>query len=249
LPDMKDAWREQHPGRRAFTYYHPHAVSRVDRVHVSSRLLPQVAACRIADSTPSVSDHAPVIMQLLPSGPGVLGPGLRSVRLSMQSDAHCRRQLEEWIEAQQVPEDPTALMQWWPQFTHQLEAKVRDLNTVAKANQAGQGRAALREAAQATVSAARAHVRRCSDADLPAALQQVATASAALAQLMNEDEALARQHRRHQWVHTGERPSPKTQPNLCAHRVSVDLGRKKAGKAAYLPGLNGGTWFWVTGSS
>ena len=95
-----------------------------------------------------------------------------------------------------------------------------------RANQAGQGRAALREATQVAVSTARAHVRRCSDADLPAALQQVATTSAALAQLMNEDEALARQRRRHQWVHSGERPSPKMtnmlRPPKAAH-FSVGL--------------------------
>jgi hypothetical protein len=130
------------------------------------------------------------------------------MRLSLQSEQYCREQLSDWIAAQQVPEDPAVLVgQWWPKFKRELHLKVADLNRVAKARQAGRLRD-LKAAALAALNAAQEHANSCTDAELQAALQQVADARTALAQLMNGAEALARQRRRHQWVHTGERPSP-----------------------------------------
>jgi hypothetical protein len=86
-----------------------------------------VAACRHADRTAQVSTHTLVLMQLLPDGPGVLGPRLPRLRLSLQSDAYCRRRLGEWLEQQQaeVPTDQLAVVQQWrPTFKRQLRLKV-----------------------------------------------------------------------------------------------------------------------------
>ena len=80
---MQDAWREKHPQRRAYTYFHSRSFSRLDRVYVSSALMPQVVSVKHADQQPSISDHTPVVMQLLPWGPGVLGPGLPKLRLPL----------------------------------------------------------------------------------------------------------------------------------------------------------------------
>jgi hypothetical protein len=170
LPGVKDAWRERHPQRRAFTYGHPCAASRLDRVHVSSSLLPQVAACRLEECQPSLSDHIQVVLQLLPHGPGVMGPGLRRLRLTCQSDTYCPQQLATWLSTQQVPQDPVAVVeQWWPAFKHILRLKVQGLTCVARARHAEQGLEAQRATAAAGVMAAHAHVERCVEAGLPAA--------------------------------------------------------------------------------
>jgi hypothetical protein len=106
LPGLKDAWRERHPLHRAFTYVHPSAASRLDRVCVTSSMLPQAAAYRHEERQPSLSDHILVVLQVLQHGPGVMGPGLRRLRLTCQSDTCRRQQLATWLSTQQVPHDP-----------------------------------------------------------------------------------------------------------------------------------------------
>jgi hypothetical protein len=117
LPRMCDVWRAKHPARRAYTYVRANAASRIDMIYCSDNLLPQVVACRHEERSAALSDHSAVVTQLQPRGPGVLGPGLRRLRMSFQRDAQCRAEMQAWLVSQQPPADAATLVdQWWPAF-------------------------------------------------------------------------------------------------------------------------------------
>ena len=211
LPDMHDAWRRLHPARRGFTYTHTRSLSRIDRAYVSGALLPQVVTCRHADKAAPLSDHCPVMLQLRPSEPGAFGPGLARLRLSFLTDASCVQQFSAWLATQQPPAAQAALVsQWWPAFVAGLRSQIQALNRHARYNDRHQGPGAQREAARAAVYSAVQHARECSDAALPAALQQLMQARGTLTAVREADEDAARQHRREPWagLHGGERPGP-----------------------------------------
>ena len=212
LPALRDVWRERHPRRVALTYFHVDSASRLDRVYVHDTLVQQVVSARHADQLPSVSDHTPVVVQLLPGQPGVFGPGLPRLRMSLLCDPQCQQDLADWLTAQaaSMPTDPLVLVQqWWLPFKDNLRTKVQELNRAARDRRAGQPQATQRRAAWEAVTAARSQVAECQDpAQLPAAMAQLQAATETLAQLLAEEEAVLQQRRREQWVHAGERPHP-----------------------------------------
>ena len=209
LPGLCDAWRDRHPARMAFTYVRADAASRIDRIYCSATLKPQLVACRHEDKCAALSDHSLVMAQLQPRGPGVMGPGLRRLRLSFQAAAACRSAMQRWLVSQQPPADATAVVtQWWPAFKQQLAAKIVELNRQAKQLQTAQPPAAQHAAAVTAVLAAHVQLETCSTAALPATLASVVHARTQLAELQQQQEELQRQRRRQQWVHQGERPGP-----------------------------------------
>lgn len=211
MPGMRDVWREKHPRRRAYTYFHSRSFSRLDRVYVSTALMPQVASVKHADRQPSISDHTPVVMQLLPSGPGVLGPGLPKLRLSLQGDRQCEQQLAAWLTEQEaaMPADDLSVVGWWSGFKQRLRLKVQALNREARDRRANQGAEARRREAWAAVQASRQRLAHCSDgAAASAAVARLQADATALASLLTQEEAVMQQRRRQQWVHSGERPHP-----------------------------------------
>jgi len=199
-----------HPLRKAFTYVTAQTASRIDRAYVSAMMSRQVAACRHADHLPPVSDHHPVVLQLLPGSPGVFGPGLKRLRLSFMADAQCRLDMRTWLVQQQPPAGDAAavLDDWYPTFKTELVDKIEALNALARQRSAAQAGAVARAAAAATLLAAQQQLQQCAEAAVPAALQAVMTAREGFALIQQADEALAQQRRRQQWVHGGERPSP-----------------------------------------
>jgi hypothetical protein len=119
--------------------------------------------------------------------------------------------LAAWLEQQQseVPTDQLAVVQqWWPNFKRQLRLKVQDLNQVAKARREASEGATARGTAAAELGAARQQVEDSSDATLPAAIDRMVAARTAFAQIQQAEEAMAKQQRKQQWVHMGERPNP-----------------------------------------
>ena len=211
VPMLQDVWREQHPQRRAYTYFHARAFSRLDRVYVSTPLMSQVVSVRHADQRPPISDHTPVVLQLLPAGPGMMGPGLPKLRLSMLGVLQCEQQLAAWLLAEEaaMPSDQAAIIVWWGNFKRRLQRKVLELNQAAKAWRAAHGSEARRREAWDAVQTARRDLAQCQDpAQVPVVVAQLQTASEALARLLTQEENSMRQRRRQQWVHLGERPHP-----------------------------------------
>jgi hypothetical protein len=143
-------------------------------------------------------------MQLLAAGPGVLGPGLPKLHLSLQGDPQCQQQLADWlfVEDLTMPSDALAMVVGWPAFKDRLCRKVRDLNKKAKARRANQEPAARRQAAWDALQAARQHLAQCQDAaQMPAAVAALQEHSAVMASLLTQEEEVMRQRRRQQWVH------------------------------------------------
>jgi len=211
LPSMCDAWRRQHPLRKAYTFVRANAASRIDRVYVSPNLVSQLAACWQADRQGPVSDHFAVIVQLLPCGRGALGPGLQRLRLLFLSDASCREAMKQWLtdQQQQLPADADTLLDsWFPGFILRIHAEVQRLNNTAKQHRAQQQPAAQRAAAAAAVQAAHQQLGNCSEAAVLGVLAALLRARENLAHLQAADEAQQQQTRRQQWVHSGERPGP-----------------------------------------
>ena len=211
LPSMCDAWRRQHPSRKAFTYVRANAASRIDRIYISPNLISQLAACWQADRQGPVSDHYAVIIQLLPCGRGALGPGLQRLRLLFLSDPACKEAMEQWLTDQQhqLPTDANTLLDsWFPGFILKLRAEVLRLNHTARQHRAQQQPAAQRAAAAAAVQAAHQQLGTCSGAAVLGALAALLVARDNLAHLQVADEAQQQQTRRQRWVHGGERPSP-----------------------------------------
>ena len=121
LPDLRDVFRERHPGRCTYTYVHSAHASRLDRFHVSSALLPRAPTCSVLQR--SSSDHRPITMALTGLAPAS-GPGIRRVHLDFLADPALRQQLQDWLDLQLpiAPADHHSLLLWWPQFKRRLAA-------------------------------------------------------------------------------------------------------------------------------
>ena len=138
--------------------------------------MPQVAACRHADRV-VVSDHSPVVLQLLPRGAGDLGPGLPRLRLGFLAHEPSRQQFAAWLAAQQPPPAPLEMVQsWWPAFMTRLHAQVLMLNGQARRAAGASPAGAARETAAAAVLAAHARVEACDAAALPGELAALVSA-------------------------------------------------------------------------
>ena len=198
LPDLVDAYRSRHPGRRAFTYVHSQHASRIDRVYASADLLPHVAVCTVRNRT--FSDHRPVSLSLAALHPCALGAGLRRVRLAFLSSPLLMQQLLAWLHEQQgpAPEDHHAFLLWWPQFKRRLAAFCGRLQRASRLmSQAAEAAGAQLDALHEQLDAGDVDVL---DAIVTARQQFVAAAGAYI-----EDAARCR---RTAWLHTGERPCP-----------------------------------------
>eukprot|EP00775_Hariotina_reticulata_P015309 gene15309-biopygen4070 len=192
LPFLEDAWRAHRPRRRAFTYVHTTSASRIDRAYVPVSMLPQVARCCHLDQLPLVSDHVPVLLQLLSRHPGQFGPGIARLRLSFLDCPVARDAMQAWLTAQQPPSDPTALVDnWWPAFKAGLVSQVQHLNhqrqqqqqqnTQAAVQRAAAAAAVQRAAAAAAVHAGHQQLAACDQPAVPAALDALVTARLAFA--------------------------------------------------------------------
>ena len=204
---LHDAWRILHPHRRAFTYVRSDAASRIDRVYVSSMLLPQLATCVIADRHPPVSDHWLTHVQLLPHGTGKLGPGLPRMKLSFLHNTECQQAFLAWLTSQHPPTEPNAILnQWWGSFKASLKTKVHELNRAAKQQQPSMYIA--HAAAAAAVVDAHAQLDTCADDQLPSVLGSIISACSTLAAVQTQMEQAAQSQRRQRWIHINERPGP-----------------------------------------
>eukprot|EP00775_Hariotina_reticulata_P011420 gene11420-biopygen13301 len=209
LPFLRDAWRAHRPHRRAFTYVHTTSASRIDRAYVPVSMLPQVARCCHLDQLPPVSDHVPVLLQLLSRHPGQFGPGIARLRLSFLDCSVTRDAMQAWLTAQQPPSDPAALVDnWWPAFKVGLVSQVQHLNHQRQQQQHNTQAAVQRATAAAAVHAAHQQLAACDQPAVPAALDALVTARHAFASIQASEERVAQQRRRQQWVHNGERPGP-----------------------------------------
>ena len=208
MSPMCDVWRHAHATRKAFTYVTHTAASRLDRIYVSPAMLHDVAVCWHAERFVPISDHLPVVMTLLPVGHGALGPGLKSKRLPFNSDVGCRTAMQQWLVSQQPPDDPAVLLdQWYPAFLTNLCAKIDELNSAAAHHRAA-ARAADYAATIAMMTLGHQQLATCADAALMGVMAVLLTARTNLARLKMTAEQHEQQHRRQQWVHSGERPGP-----------------------------------------
>ena len=197
LPDLRDAFRARHPGRRAFTYVHSQHASRLDRFYVSTALLSRVPICSVRPRT--CSDHRPISLTLTGLLPTV-GRGHRRVHVGFLKSPSLCQQLSDWLELEVLaaPEDHHALLLWWPLFKRRLAA------VSGRLHRASRTLSLPAEGLAAQLTALSSQVDAGEEGALPAyvaARQQYAAAAAA-------STAEDRLRRRHDWLHVGERPSP-----------------------------------------
>lgn len=204
---LADAFRHKHPTRAAFTYICPTAASRIDRIYVSSVLLPHLLQCRVEGL--SVSDHRPVVMHLAPLRPDGLGPGLKRVRLAFTRSEHLLKRLQRWV-AEQAAVAPTgddrAMLVWWPQFKRDLIGQVASLNRAYREWRA-QARVEAR-AAEGQQRAAEAALETAPGVISQAALRAVVDARRRVVEASLLAEAVSVAASRRLAVTEGERPSP-----------------------------------------
>lgn len=222
LPSLHDVFRHLHPARRSFTWHSTSATARLDRWYAVSELTSYITQCWVGDASPS--DHRPVVVDLLPKISNVVGPGLRRVRLQgfwsdtaakqdfmcflQQQAAQAPQLAHDDASQQQQRQAATAFLQWWPQFKSEVictaAALCRRVRAAAQHTSAGS-----RQAAADGLALAYAHVEAAtSDAQMEAALQQLAVARQAWCAAVNADRAAAAWRCRREWLHQGERPSP-----------------------------------------
>jgi exonuclease III len=218
-PDLVDLYRHLHPERTAFTYFHPQGCARLDRFHVSSRLLPHTPACTVPYMT--VSDHWPVTMVLAPVSPTELGPGLPRVRMHFKSEQRYQDEFVLWLRetVETAPTSDHGLIVWWPVFKKALADMVRSLNRRLRRERQGYDEATA--AAQEELRAAHAAVNSQGRIAIPA----VIAARQRFVAAMLADGRRAAMKERLTWLHQGERPHPgitrMLQPGQSSRHVPV----------------------------
>ena len=225
FPTLHDAWRHRHPARRSYTYSRPQAASRLDRIYVSPALLPCVAVCSIQDRT--TSDHRPVSLSLIGRTPAELGPGRRRIRLGFASSPDLTAQMQAWLgqEVAAAPDDPHALIAWWPHFKRRLARRCGELHKASKH---------MSTAAEAAgTQLAQLHARM-DDGDATV-LPAIVTARQRFAEAARASEADAALRQRQQWLHSGERPCP-----ALTRRLRLPLSSKQ------IPALRSATGHLIT---
>lgn len=216
-PDMVDCFRVMHPQRRCFTWHgvglHRGQASRLDRWFCSSRFSAYLLHCDA--QSPSLSDHRPVVVEVLPLRPSTSGKGYRRARpQQFWQDEGARQQFQTFAAAlaAEAP-DPTdhqqalALLQWWPGAKQRLLKECGRLAWQCKA--AGLAQADAEDAqAAAELQAAYAAVEiMSSPARLAGSIQRVIRARQAWRELHNEAQAQSEWRARRDWVHSREHPS------------------------------------------
>jgi len=239
-PEPIEVFRALHPAKRSFTFHSGAAASRLDRFYVSSAaLLRSVCTCRV--EAPSPSDHRLVLLELLPSQPPNLGPGLRRIRLhticgddaarqafqdALQQAAAARPQFQQ--QQQQPPQsadDNDAAQRclwarnyidWWPSFKGFISGTAIHFTHEIRAAHRAAADASARQQAAAALEAAYAAVETAStEEQAAAALSRVLQARAAWTNAVNKDRESVVWQNRKDWIHAGERPSPTLTAALC----------------------------------
>ena len=198
LPTLRDAWRERHPGRRAYTYIHTQSASRLDRFYTSPALLTHIPSCSIGRR--SLGDHRPISLTLIGLEPSTTGPGLRRARVAFTSLPHLQQSMRDWLDRQRrdAPADHTALLIWWPQFTRAAAAQCAALTRASRLL------AADAEATGDQLAALHTALDRGEEVNLAAIIE----ARQRFIQAARVSEAEASLRRRQRWLHAGERPRP-----------------------------------------
>ena len=203
LPGLADAYRHLHPTRRSFSFVHASGASRIDRLHLSTALLPCLRSCSHVPGAPS--DHR-LLVAVVAAAPGALapGPGVPRVAMDFTDFADLRRALRQWAHTllATAPVAPAELLRWWPRFEKALAVSVIRLNRVAKARHLVAAADAV--AAHQQAESALAAVEAGDSAAAPAA---IAARSAAAAAEVAAAHPVARAARV-DWLRTREHASP-----------------------------------------
>jgi len=208
-----DAFRYKHPTSRVYTWSAPTQgrASLIDRIYVSTGLLPYLHQCSVEPSTPS--DHWAVVMHLRPArNTHPPGPGLRRCRTDFHKCPILLQRFLSWAHAQvaAAPAADDALLAWWPGFKESLARQLQILSR----QYTQQLRAAtlpLQQAMAASHAASDAFAQPPlgeTAADMQAALQTTLQADRACQAAHRPSALSAAQRSRHAWLHTGERASP-----------------------------------------
>jgi len=208
-----DAFRYKHPTSRVYTWSAPTrgCASLIDRIFVSTGLLPYLHQCSVEPSTPS--DHRPMVMHLRPArNTHRPGPGVRRCRTDFQKCPILLQQFLGWATAQvaAAPATDAALIAWWPGFK---EALARQLQTLSRqrTQQLRTTALPLQQAIAAAHAAADAFAQPPlgeTAADMQAALQTALQADRACQAAYRPSALTAAQRTRHTWLHSSERASP-----------------------------------------
>lgn len=198
LPELVDVWRLRHPTRRAFTYVVRGRASRLDRFYVSQALVSRVGACSVGRLTGG--DHRPVALSLVGLQPSSQGSPRPRVRLGFCASPPLVQDFQGWLDREAVasPADDLGLLLWWPAFKRRLAVRCAALARTARRQAQGA------QAAADELAALHAQLDAGDESVLPAILAARQRFVAARA----EAEAGEALHRRHAWVHSGERPGP-----------------------------------------
>jgi exonuclease III len=109
---LRDAYRHLHGTRRSYTYFHPTAASRLDRIYVTGPLIPHTHRC--APHAATLSDHRPVVLALRRCTASTTGPGRSIARLRFRADAELAQcSAPGWMGAAWLPRWLTQ-RPWWP---------------------------------------------------------------------------------------------------------------------------------------
>ncbi|KAG1677994.1 hypothetical protein FOA52_000789 [Chlamydomonas sp. UWO 241] len=126
---LRDAYRLVHPMQRGYTFSACNAQARLDRLYVSTALVPRVLGCDAGES--GGSDHRVVAMHLSPLVPEARGPGRPRVRAHFWADRDLADGFRAWFgrEAAGAPtHGHTELMRWWQAFKPRLAREARRLD-------------------------------------------------------------------------------------------------------------------------
>lgn len=209
-PGAVDAYKQLHPSRRAYTFFHTgngHA-ARLDRAYVGAALTQAVLHCTPLPS--SISDHHPLLLELRPRQVAAnQGPGLHRARMDfMSSDLHAQH-FTQWLrcEVANAPEDPAALLQWWPGFKRRAYSAAKDEARLWR--QEVPSLAARFTAAKHQVAASVQQLEQATTQnEVNEAMAAVAAAKASLHAQQAEVWSTAARLQRHTWLQQGERPQP-----------------------------------------
>jgi exonuclease III len=216
-PDLVDVLRQLHPTRRVYTHHGPTSAARLDRVYVSTELQQYVVSCGVGDVP--VSDHRPVWVQI-GAKDNPLGPGVPRARLAaIWGNAATRLQMQQYIQqaSAEAPEDPAALLAWWPGFKGRLLTQCMGLARQARAAVQGPLAQQRTEAANAIQAAFEAVQESTTVEQAAAALNQVAIARQQWCSCVRQQAAAQEWQRRKEWVHAGEHPNPSLTAVLNPH--------------------------------
>ena len=208
--ELEDAFRSRHPRLGGFTYHCTTAMSRLDRIYLSSALMPRLVQCTARG--PSVSDHIPVVVHLTPRTPLNRGTPPRRYRLLFSSSKDQVEELQTWF-AEEAEEalrrrglEGHDLIAWWVGFKQRVVGKVQQLNAQHKG--AAQQRTAEMAAAGQAVRAAMDGVGQTKGPTSPDALRAIIEARHRFVAASAAVALAERLHRRRCNIAKGERPTP-----------------------------------------